>query len=269
MTARLLKAAAHCLLFATVVVAAPAASTLQYPAHLPVPGGIAVIEIGGAYGADFEARFGRKPILVVERQGVWFAVVGIGLDTPLGNYLISVKSPDSVTSVGFYVKPHSYLFKDQFSELGIPDNPVTSATWRSRLDASFPLISPVRGNLVEQFGSRYQTGQVAKTVEWAVLSDIDGDDVVAPGRGRIADILNIDGINYFVTIDHGMGLLSSIGPVRKIDQESGQQVEKGETLGKLGIDTIRPHTLYWKVSLNGVAVNPDLVSDQLQVPARE
>lgn len=257
------------LLFTAAVVATSAANATQYPMHQPVPGGVAVIEIGRAYGEGYEARFGRKPILVIERQGVWFGVVGIDLEAPLGNYLISVKSPDGVSSVGFYVKPHSYLFRDHFPELGIPDGLLGPGTWRPRLDASFPLISPVMGTRVEQFGSRYQAGQASESLEWAVLSDIQGDDVIAPGRGTVADILNIDDINYFVTIDHGMGLYSSIGPVRKIDQETGQPVEKGETLGELGIDTVRPHTLYWKVSLNGVAVNPELLSDQLQASAPE
>ena len=245
------------------------AHAAQYPIHQPVPGGIAVIEIGRNYGEGYQARFGRTPILVLERQGVWFGIVGIGLDTALGNYLISVKSPDDVSSLGFYIKPHSYPFKENFSKLGIPKGLDAPSGWRAGLDTSFPLISPVDGTRVEQFGSRYDAENVAESVRWAVMSDIKGNEVVAPGRGAIADILNTDGINYFVTIDHGMGLYSCIGPVRNVVKEKNQSVDKGEALGELGIDTVRPHTLYWKVTLNGVAVNPELVSDQLKGPGQE
>ena len=241
----------------------------QYPVHQPVPGGIAVIEIGRNYGEGYEARFGRTPILVLERQGVWFGIVGIDLDTALGNYLISVKSPENVTSLGFYVKPHSYPFKENFAELGIPKDLDAHSGWRTGLDTSFPLISPVNGTRVEQFGSRYDADNTAESVRWAVLSDIKDNDVVAPGRGAIADILDTDGINNFVTIDHGMGLYSWIGPVRNVVKEKNQSVDEGEALGELGIDTVRPHTLYWKVTLNGVAINPELVSDRLKWSGQE
>lgn len=248
-----------------LTVAAPFTSVAaQYPLHQPVPGGVAVIEIGLTFDEGYEARFGRTPILVLERQGVWFGVIGIGLDTALGNYLISVRTPDNLSSLGFYVKPHSYPFKEDLSQLGAPENMDAPLTWRPDLDASFPLNSPAKGAQIEQFGSRYEAEGAAKSVRWAVLSKIEDKEVVAPGRGVIAEILNIDGINYYVTIDHGMGLYSCVGPIRNIDRESGQEVEKGETLGELGIDSILPHTLYWKVTLNGVAINPVLVSDQLQ-----
>jgi len=261
--------AACCLLGLTTIVASAAGQAAQYPVHQPVPGGIAVIEIGRTYSDGYQARFGRRPILVFERNGVWFGVVGIGLDTPLGDYLITVKTPENGSSLGFYVKPHSYPFRDDFSELGVPDDLNISLTWRSVLDASFPLISPVKGTRVEKFGSRYEAEKDAKSVQWAVLSDIENNVVVAPGGGTIVDVLNNDGINYFLTIDHGMGLFSTVGPVRKIGKETGQPVKKGEALGKLGIDTVRPHTLYWQVSLNGVAINPELVSDQLKGPEPE
>lgn len=261
---------AVCALFALLATAGPSgARASDYPRHQPVPGGIAVIELGRAWGEGYEARFGRTPILVLERNGAWLGVVGIGLDTALGNYLISVKSQDEMASIGFYVKPHSYTFKEEFSMLGVPEELNPATTWRPGLDASFPLISPVEGTRVEQFGSRYEVENSAESVDWAVMSDIRSNDVVAPGRGAVAEVFNNDGINYFVTIDHGMGLYSCVGPIRNFALEKGQRVEKGGLLGTLGIDTVRPHTLYWKVTLNGVAVNPELVSDQLDAAVPE
>lgn len=244
-------------------------SAAQYPLHQPVPGGIAVIELGRSWDENHEARFGRTPILVLERNGSWHGVVGIGLDMALGNYLVSVKSPDQVSSLGFYVKPHSYPFKEKFAKLGVPTDLRPPVTWRPGLDAAFPLISPVEGTRVEQFGSHYQAGETPGSVRWAVLGDIQGNEVVAPGAGVIADVFYTDGLNYFATIDHGMGLYSCVGPIRDVKKEAGQSVTAGETLGALGIDTTRPHTLYWKVTLNGVAVNPALVSDQFQDPVPE
>lgn len=260
------KVLAACALFALLAVDPSDAAASKYPVHQPVPGGIAVIEIGPDWGEGYEARFGSRPILVLQRNGAWLGVVGIGLDTALGNYLISVKTPDDMSSLGFYVKAHSYPFKEEFSTLGVPGELNPASSWRPGLDASFPLISPVEGTRVEQFGSRHAVGNAAESVNWAVMSDIRSKDVVAPGGGAVADVFNTDGINYFVTIDHGMGLYSCVGPIRNFVLEQGQPVKKGETLGALGIDTVRPHTLYWKVTLNGVAVNPELVSDQLGTP---
>ena len=96
------------------------------------------------------------------------------------------------------------------------------------------------------------------------MSDIEANEVVAPGRGAVVDVMNNDGINYFLTIDHGMGLYSCVGPIRNVVKKTSEPVDRGEVLGELGIDSFRPHTLYWKVLLNGVAVNPELVSDQLK-----
>ena len=51
------------------------------PRHSPVPGGVAVIDLGPIGQAAPSARWGEQPIAVVSDHGRWFALLGIPLDT--------------------------------------------------------------------------------------------------------------------------------------------------------------------------------------------
>ncbi|MGB5258574.1 MAG: hypothetical protein WBN44_15070, partial [Woeseiaceae bacterium] len=51
------------------------------PAHSPWPGGIAIVDIGSSGEPRPDVAFADKAVMVMAREGRWFAVVGIPLDT--------------------------------------------------------------------------------------------------------------------------------------------------------------------------------------------
>ena len=88
-------------------------------------------------------------------------------------------------------------------------------------------------------------------------------NVIAPGQGVVVDISeNEDKEVFHITIDHGMGLYSSIGPIKQLLKENGKAVEKGETLGQFEYHKTLSRDVYWKTILNGVAVDPLLFTEQ-------
>ena len=258
---------AACCAAALVTVASSSTSrAAQYPVNQPVPGGIAVIELEANLNDDPTARFGRTPILMLKRNGVWLGVVGIDLDTPPGNYLVTVNFMDKETSSEFSVMPYSYPLKQDTGEQRAPHDEDAPAPWRPELEASFPLMSPARASHLEQFGTHYADEETVHPATWAVLAGIDSVEVIAPGQGVVTDIAERKEAGIYLTIDHGMGLQSSVGPLKQLRKELGESVERGEPLGALGGVASGSRTLSWKVLLNGVAVNPVLVTDQLTAP---
>lgn len=235
-----------------------------YPKHHPVPGGIAVIGLNIDSKNEVTARFGRTPILTIEDKGSWYGVVGIDLDTAQGNYLITVNtsSADPITKE-FSVSPHGYLLKTKRDHTETPQPLNSPDVWRPELDASFPLLPPVATAKTVPFGTRYAEEKNMGPELWAVFHLMSGQEVVAPGQGVVADIFKAEEEEtFYVTIDHGMGLYSSVGPLKRLRTENGQQVDKGEVVGEFEYDKTVSRSVYWKTALNGVAVNPMLFTDQ-------
>jgi murein DD-endopeptidase MepM/ murein hydrolase activator NlpD len=65
----------------------------------------------------------------------------------------------------------------------------------------------------------------------------------------------------FVLIDHGLGLSSIYIHLSSIDVEIGDEIESGDLIGKVGSTGIStgPH-LHWGVRLNGIDLDPEVIS---------
>jgi hypothetical protein len=71
---------------------AQADSYITRALNKPVPGGVAVVELGPSATAP-KATYQGKPVLVVKEQDTWLAIVGIPLTTKPGNERISSGGP--------------------------------------------------------------------------------------------------------------------------------------------------------------------------------
>ncbi|HEY6803845.1 MAG TPA: M23 family metallopeptidase [Pyrinomonadaceae bacterium] len=122
-----------------------------------------------------------------------------------------------------------------------------------------PTIWPVDGKLEGGFGGRrnpfggpgweFHTGQ-----------DIEapmGATVVAGAKGQVSYAGWMNGYGQLVIVDHGGGLSTRYGHLSHIDVQVGQQVSRGELLGKVGSTgrSTGPH-LHYEVRINDEAVNP-------------
>ena len=75
------------------------ASANNPPIHNPVPGGIAVVDIGARANHSPAVFFGQQEILTLEFGQRWIALVGISQDTVPGRYLLKIQEPEAETRI--------------------------------------------------------------------------------------------------------------------------------------------------------------------------
>lgn len=72
----------------------------------PVPGGVAVVNLGPAASAP-SARFDGKPVLVVKEQDNWLAIVGIPLTQKPGSAVLTQGGATSASAWAARNTPNS------------------------------------------------------------------------------------------------------------------------------------------------------------------
>ena len=125
-------------------------------------------------------------------------------------------------------------------------------------DLATPSVWPVRGRITAGFGQRMDpfTGEGAFHT---------GVDIAAPVGTPIRAVA--DGILFHAgpdssygngaLIDHGYGLTTKYGHLRSLTVVVGQEVNRGEIIGTVGMTgrTTGPH-LHYEVLVGGIPVNP-------------
>lgn len=128
-----------------------------------------------------------------------------------------------------------------------------------RAVARLPLASPVDdAPMSSNFGSRRDPflGSAAfhAGIDFRAPS---GRGVEATAAGRVVVAGRSGGYGNLVEIDHGKGLTTRYAHLSKIEVRVGQQVEKGDMVGRVGSTgrSTGPH-LHYETRVNGTAVNP-------------
>lgn len=251
-----------------------------FPQDTRIPGGIALIPIESDTRPT--VRYDSKSVLVHPQGQNWLAVVGIPLSTKPGEQTIEVQIGNTTQKIAFTVQDKDYPEQHITLKNKRMVNPepmdmqrinresghlgAVLATWTdqpSHLDFELP----VQGRLSSPFGlRRFFNDQPRKPHSGLDIAADTGTPIHAPAAGRV-----IDQGNYFfngntVLIDHGQGLISGYFHLSEILVKTGQDLQQGEILGKVG-ETGRvtgPH-LHWNVYLNGAKIDPALfVTSQLQ-----
>jgi murein DD-endopeptidase MepM/ murein hydrolase activator NlpD len=245
------------------------------PAHSPVPGGVAVVDLGPAAQSAPTARWGEQPLAVLRDNGRWVALLGIPLDTLPGTLEIDVFSGSTATArsvpVGVKNYPEQRLtIKDKRKVEPNADDlariererEITEAIKRrfsaAPPDADFAL--PAAGPLSSRFGlRRVFNGQPRNPHAGLDVAVGTGAPVRAPAAGVVANTGDYFFNGNTVFIDHGQGLITAYMHLSRIDVRSGQPVRKGEILGAVGATgrVTGPH-LHWAVILNNTPVDPEL-----------
>jgi len=255
-----------------VALAAPA---FALPAHTPVPGGVAVIDLGPVSQPVPTARRGEQALAVVADKGRWFALFGIPLDAVPGETEISVFSGSTATVRNVAVRSKTYpeqrlTIKDKRKVDPDPDDLARIArerevtdTVKRRFSDGIPdtdFALPANGPLSSRFGlRRIFNGQPRNPHAGLDVAVGTGAPVKAPAAGVVANTGDYFFNGNTVFIDHGQGLITAYMHLSRIDVRTGQTVKRGETLGAAG-GTGRvtgPH-LHWAVILNNTAVDPQL-----------
>ena len=239
-----------------------------------VPGGVVALTVAPAGAPRPAVRFGGKPVLLQPGPAGWQALVGLPLDTPLGEQAIEV-GPEA-RRVPFQVGPKAYpeqrlTLKNPKMVSPDPDDLDRIAAERERQIrvrsqfrdvpvARTDLDLPTAGRLSSRFGlRRVFNGEPRAPHTGLDVAAPAGAPIRAPADGVVSlvDDLYFNGKTVFV--DHGQGFVSMVCHLSQTRVEVGQTVRRGELLGLVG-NTGRatgPH-LHWSVYLNGAAVDPAL-----------
>jgi murein DD-endopeptidase MepM/ murein hydrolase activator NlpD len=266
---RLVKRLAGAFLLAWVL---PAAAL---PTHAPVPGGVAVVDLGPAAGAAPVAQWGDRPLAVVAERGRWFALLGIPLDTPPGELEVAVSAAS--TAAVRTVRVLSRLYPEQRLTIKDKRKVEPSADDLARIDREKAITEavkegfsperpatdfalPAAGPLSSRFGlRRFFNGQARNPHAGLDVAVATGSPVRAPAPGVVVNTGDYFFNGNTVFLDHGQGLISAYMHLSRIDVRPGQAVRKGELLGAAGATgrVTGPH-LHWAVILNNTAVDPEL-----------
>jgi murein DD-endopeptidase MepM/ murein hydrolase activator NlpD len=258
-----------------LVLALFSTASLALPQHNPVPGGVAVIDLGVAGATPPTARRGEQPLAVVRDGGRWFALFGIPLDTLPGELEISVFSGSTATGKPIAIHARNYpeqrlTIKDKRKVEPNPDDlarierekEITEAIKRhfSETAPATDFMLPANGPLSSRFGlRRVFNGQPRNPHAGLDVAVGTGAPVKAPAAGVVANTGDYFFNGNTVFIDHGQGLITAYMHLSRIDVRAGQPVKKGEILGAVGATgrVTGPH-LHWAVILNNTPVDPEL-----------
>lgn len=240
----------------------------------PVPGGVAVVDLGNAAQAP-TATYDGKPVLVVKEQGLrWLAIVGVPLTAKPGAQKLIAKDASGNRTLNFVVGNKKYpeqriTLKNQRQVNPNPDDlkridgelAEQLKAYRSfspGTPSNLALDKPVAGPLSSKFGvRRFFNGEERNPHSGLDFAVPAGTPIKAPAAGKVI----LTG-NYFfngntVFVDHGQGFISMFCHMSKIDVKVGDAVPRGGVVGRVGSTgrATGPH-MHWNVSLNDARVDP-------------
>ncbi len=129
---------------------------------------------------------------------------------------------------------------------------------KRNLLAATPSIRPVKGWISSRFGYRESPFTGRREFHRGLdIANRSGTPIIAPADGLITYSGRKGLMGYMVTIDHGFGMVTRYGHLKKILKKKGTRVKRGETIALMG-NTGRstgPH-VHYEVHMNGLAVNP-------------
>jgi murein DD-endopeptidase MepM/ murein hydrolase activator NlpD len=243
------------------------------PLHSPWPGGIAVIDVGAADQPPPAVLLGNKPVLVLNENDRWHAIVGISLDTQPGSLPIRVGDSDLEVDIVAHayreqrltVKNKSYVTPDpaQLERIGGERKIIDVALGNFRISTtnSVALAPPVAGPRSSSFGlRRFFNEQPRSPHKGMDIAAGLGKSILAPRGG----IITATGDFFFngntVILDHGQGFVTMYCHLSDIKVEQGQAVARGEVIGAVGATgrVTGPH-LHFGTYLNGTAVDPAIL----------
>ncbi len=248
----------------------------ELPRYAPVPGGIAILPLVSRNGAEPQAYFGERRVLVVPQGETWHAIVGIPLKAHPGEHELSVKWATGTASAhAFEVRDKEYatqhltikdkskvdLSQEDLERHWREQRAVKKAlrTWTDRIpDMAF--LRPVDGGHSKSFGKRrFINDQPRNPHKGMDIAAPLGAPVVAPADGIVRHTGDFFFSGNVVYLDHGRGLITMYAHLNRVDVQAGQEVAKGTVIGAVGKTgrATGPH-LHWGVYLNQTAVDPEL-----------
>jgi murein DD-endopeptidase MepM/ murein hydrolase activator NlpD len=249
------------------------------PEPRPVPGGIAIVNLGAAPQRP-SATFNGKQVLVLGDEKSWQAVVGIPLAAKPGKETLRVVKAGDQLAKTIVIEP----FKYSEQRLTVPPGKVdlskedmaryererdhlaaVAATHSATLPATLRMLQPAEGRRSSSFGlRRIFNNQPRNPHNGMDIAAPVGTPVRAAAPGKVIDTGDYFFNGNTVWLDHGSGVLSMYCHLSAINVKAGDTVNAGDVIGAVGATgrVTGPH-LHWSVSLNRAWVDPGLFIEDL------
>jgi murein DD-endopeptidase MepM/ murein hydrolase activator NlpD len=272
----------------------PAAIDVSVAARSIQPGELIVLTITprrAATAVDVNV-FGKQFRAFPAGDGVWRALVGIDVLQKPDSYTMEIdaRMPAVVrTTQALVVRPKQFPTRSLRVD---PDfvNPPAAVVARITSEATFvraelsrvtpqrlweqAFVRPVPGQANSQFGTRsVYNGEARSPHSGADFSSAAGTPVRAPNAGRVVAARDLYFTGNTVILDHGLGVLSLLAHLSRIDVTEGETVSAGQIVGLVGATgrVTGPH-LHWGLTVSGARVDPlsalTLLGDHSQTEAR-
>ncbi|MEE4632012.1 peptidoglycan DD-metalloendopeptidase family protein [Pseudomonas alliivorans] len=236
----------------------------------PVPGGVAVIDLGTGAQAP-TATYQGKRVLVVKEQGTrWLAIVGIPLTVKPGTEQIASGGRSLSFTVGTKKYPEQRITLKNKRQVN--PNPEDNKRIEGELaeqirayrsfspgtPSNLILDKPVNGPLSSKFGvRRFFNGEERNPHAGLDFAVPAGTPIKSPAAGKVILIGDYFFNGNTVFVDHGQGFISMFCHMSKINVKQGNLVPRGGVVGEVGATgrATGPH-MHWNVSLNDARVDP-------------
>ncbi|WP_025995085.1 peptidoglycan DD-metalloendopeptidase family protein [Pseudomonas viridiflava] len=236
----------------------------------PVPGGVAVIDLGTGAQAP-TATYQGKRVLVVKEQGTrWLAIVGIPLTVKPGTEQIASGGRSLSFTVGSKKYPEQRITLKNKRQVN--PNPEDNKRIEGELaeqirayrsfspgtPSNLILDKPVNGPLSSKFGvRRFFNGEERNPHAGLDFAVPAGTPIKSPAAGKVILIGDYFFNGNTVFVDHGQGFMSMFCHMSKISVKQGDLVPRGGVVGEVGATgrATGPH-MHWNVSLNDARVDP-------------
>ncbi|WP_068829804.1 peptidoglycan DD-metalloendopeptidase family protein [Pseudomonas sp. BMS12] len=236
----------------------------------PVPGGVAVVDLGDGPSAP-QVRYQGKPVLVIREDGQrWIAIAGIPLTVKPGTQQLQADGRTLSFTVGAkryreqritlknkeQVNPNPANLKRIERELA--EQNAAYRQFSPRQPSNLLLDKPVNGPLSSPFGlRRFFNGEERNPHSGLDFAAAAGTPIKTPAAGKVILVGDYFFNGRTVFVDHGQGLISMFCHLSQVGVQVGDELARGAVLGKVGSTgrATGPH-LHWNISLNDARVDP-------------
>ncbi len=255
-------------------------SSYALPREERVPGGIAIVPIPATL-TPITAHYNKKPVMLLQENDNYFAVIGLALTTKPGQHALEVTSSSNTKStIKFEVSGKEYKaqyltiknkrkvnpYKNDMPRILSDKARITKAFNHfdaSRTPDNFTLHQPVEGRYSSPFGlRRFFNKQPRKPHSGLDIAAPTGTSIQATTSGTVIETGDYFFNGKTVFVDHGSGLISMYCHMNQIDVNVGDKVTRGQHIGQVGATgRVTGAHLHWSISLNGSLVDPLLFLD--------
>jgi murein DD-endopeptidase MepM/ murein hydrolase activator NlpD len=191
----------------------------------PVPGGVAVVPLPVDAITD-SVRYRDRRVLIIDRNGTRFAVIGLSLGTESGQKYLTLKNKNGEDKrVAFEVNDKTYETqhitiqnkrmvnpeKRDMKRISREQQRISKALshWSDSREVVLSFTLPVQGPTSSPFGlRRYFNEQPRKPHSGLDIAAPEGTPIRSPAPGTVVDTGDFFFNGNTVFIDHGQGLIT-------------------------------------------------------------